>query len=129
MSAGKLKGNQNWRIRALLNMMYKPAEIANEVGFDRRMFKRVYFPLGCPFATDRDGSIYVNGVAFHDWYFSHYTKRKLQANEAFCRTCDKGVQLVNPVEKEAQRNRYLAGHCPNCNRKISRIVARLFNES
>ena len=36
----------------LFDMLYTPAEIAEEIGFNKRRFKRVYLPADCPHSYD-----------------------------------------------------------------------------
>ena len=48
---GRLDGRQRNRLKSLLNMKYRPREIAEEVGFSVHQVYRVYIPLECPFGN------------------------------------------------------------------------------
>ena len=58
---GRLDGNQRNRLVRLLNMLYSPSELANEIGFTKRQVYRVYIPLGCPHEKDSKGRNWING--------------------------------------------------------------------
>ena len=121
---GCLSGQQRSRLGKLLDMMYKPSELAEEIGFAVRQVYRVYIPAGCPHEKDERGWIWINGKAFREWTEDMYKKRKLAKDEAFCLTCKKPVQIVNPVEKQEGRLVYWLCDCPSCGRKLARIVKR-----
>lgn len=120
---GRLTGFQRQRLAVLLDMLYFPAEIASEIGFNPRQFSRVYFPLGCPVVL-RDGRRFVHGLAFADWYEATYPKLGLQDGEGFCLTCKRAVKISDFVEKKSGRLVYAVFNCSHCGRKISRILYR-----
>ena len=49
-----LDGKQRNRLVRLLNMLYKPSELAEEIGFTVRQIYRVYIPAGCPCIKDEN---------------------------------------------------------------------------
>jgi hypothetical protein len=121
---GRLNGAQRNRLRKLLNMMYRPSELAEEIGFDVRQVYRVYIPNSCPHERDQRRHIWINGKEFRAWIESTYKKRKLKPDQGYCRTCDKGVKLTN-LELKTTKNGdtdYLIGNCPYCGRRVPRIV-------
>jgi len=59
--AGRLNGIQRNRLKRLLDMMYKPSELAEEVGFSLQQVYRVYVPGGCPVERDSRNHIWING--------------------------------------------------------------------
>jgi hypothetical protein len=71
---GRLNGSQRMRLGKLLNMLYKPSELAEEIGFTNRQFYRVYIPLGCPHIRDQRKHIWINGCEFADWYEATFPK-------------------------------------------------------
>jgi hypothetical protein len=121
---GRLNGAQRTRLNKLLDMMYTPGELAEEVGFNRRQVYRVYIPAGCPHERDGRRRLWINGKAFREWAGEVYRKRKLAVDEAFCLTCKKPVKMVDHVEKRKDRLIYYLCNCPSCNRKLARIVDR-----
>lgn len=121
---GRLDGNQRNRLLRLMDMMYSPSELANEIGFDKRQIYRVYIPLDCPIEKDSTGRIWINGLKFKDWVIELYKKRDLKQNEAFCLTCKKAVNMVDPERIQKDRLVYYLCTCPICGRKLARIIIR-----
>lgn len=121
---GRLNGNQRNRLVRLLDMLYSPSELANEIGFDVRQIYRVYIPLGCPSEKDSRGRHWINGEIFKDWITEHYQKRELKPNEAFCLTCKKAVRMISPERRQEEKLFYYVCTCPICGRKLSRIITR-----
>lgn len=118
---GRLNGGQRMRLAKLLNMLYMPSELAEEIGFSTRQIYRVYIPAGCPHERDTRKHIWINGVDFAAWYEATYPKQTLGKDEAFCLTCKKAVKMKNPEEKKKGKLLYWVCDCPNCGRKLSRI--------
>ncbi|PKN96986.1 MAG: hypothetical protein CVU42_17640 [Chloroflexi bacterium HGW-Chloroflexi-4] len=121
---GRLDGTQRNRLARLLDMLYSPSELAEEVGFDQRQVYRVYIPLGCPYEKDSTGRIWINGLLFKNWVNDHYKKQNLKQNEAFCLTCKKAVKMVDPQRIQEGRLFYYLCTCPICGRKLARIIVR-----
>jgi len=82
---GRLKGWQRMRLIKLLDMLYKPSELAEEVGFERRQVYRVYIPSSCPHSRDEKRYIWINGKEFREWYEATYPRIKLANDETFLR--------------------------------------------
>ena len=55
------------RLGRLLNMYYKPSEIAEEIGISPDTVYRTYIPAGCPHEVDESGRIWIIGTTFRDW--------------------------------------------------------------
>lgn len=108
-------------------MMYRPSEIAAEIGTTTETVYRSYLPGGCPFERDKDNNIWIHGLSFRGWVESINAQRhlgSLQEGEAWCLTCRRAVALLRP--KERFRGRYVAiyqGKCPECGRKVNRAYA------
>ena len=119
---GRLSGNQKNRLLSLLDMFYTPAELSREIGFSRRQIYRVYIPAGCPHKKDDKGLIWINGKQFREWVYKTYAKKKLAQNEAFCMTCKRSVKMIKPQRKNADGLIYYLCYCPQCGRKLARIV-------
>jgi hypothetical protein len=118
---GRLSGSQRMRLGGLLDMLYKPSELAQEIDFSVRQVYRVYIPLGCP--CDRvSGRVWINGKMFAEWYETTYPRQTLKENEAFCLTCKKAVSMLDAKRKNKGRLHYWVCNCPHCGRKISRIL-------
>ena len=123
---GRLSGHQKTRLQNLFDMMYRPSEIANELGISKRLFYRVYLPLGCPHERDHRNHVWINGAQFRDWIMEYYSESKLKEDEAFCLTCKHPVKILNPTQHQKSGLIYLVCKCPECGRKISKILERKF---
>lgn len=121
---GRLNGPQRSRLPRLLDMLYKPSELAQEVGFTRRQVYRAYIPAGCPHQRDSRKHLWINGKLFRGWYEATYPRVTLTENEAFCLTCKKAVKLNNPVHEKRGRLSYWVCNCAKCGRKLVRIITR-----
>ncbi len=121
---GRLDGNQRNRLARLLDMLYTPSELAKEIGFTTRQVYRVYIPAGLPHERDQKSRIWINGKVFQEWVKEVYKKQELGMNEAFCLTCKQAVKMVGPERKQEGRLFYYICTCPNCGRKLARIITR-----
>ena len=121
---GKLNGAQKNRMRKLFDMMYRPSELAEEIGFDVRQIYRVYIPNGLPHERDDQRHIWINGLAFKNWIDDTYKKVRLKPDQGYCRKCNKAVKLVSTEIKTTKSGDtdYLLGECPYCGRRIPRII-------
>lgn len=129
MRAPHIKHRQIVRIKRLLDMLYKPAEIAEEIGVSPDTVYRSYLPAGCPHTRDDAGNIWIHGPAFADWVRDqsprHRKRAALPDNHAWCLKCRQPVPLRAPTVKHV--NRYLEllqAHCPACGTTIHRARAR-----
>ena len=123
---GRLSGQQKTRLQNLFDMMYKPSELAEEIGFEKRQVYRVYISLCLPVERDSRNHVWINGMVFKDWILEYYKKVKLKENEAFCLTCKKPVEIINPIHNEIHSLFYITCDCPNCRRKLSKIITKKF---
>ena len=119
---GRLDGRQRNRLKRLLDMLYSPKELAEEVGFDKEQVYRVYIPLGCPHERDSRNHILINGAVFSEWYQQHYKKAHLSQDETFCKSCKKAVAIVDGKQQVTGKLTYILSICPNCGRKLTKIV-------
>jgi hypothetical protein len=120
--AGRLDGRQRNRVKGLLDMMYSPRELAEEIGINVDKVYMVYLPGGCPHERDNKRHIWINGKVFRSWFEEVYRKRPLVKGETFCLTCKKAVPLVGSERKNSGGLIYDLSSCPNCGRKLTRIV-------
>jgi hypothetical protein len=122
--SGRLDGRQRNRMKSLLNMLYRPNELAQEIGISKHQIYRVYVPSGCPNQRDPQNHIWINGQAFCKWYGNFYSKIRLGKTEAFCLTCKQGVPMLKPVLKKKEGLTYALCKCPNCGRKLAKIISQ-----
>jgi len=121
---GRLDGRQRNRLKRLLNMLYTPKELAEEIGITKSQVYRVYIPQGCPHERDSRRHIWINGKEFSQWYQQAYPKVRLKSDEAFCLTCKMAVKIMDPVRQAKNGLIFDECHCPHCGRKLARIVDR-----
>ncbi len=108
----------------LLPMLYKPAEIAGDLGIPGRTLYD-WLAVGAPHQRDRSGHIWVNGAEFATWVDQNRKKKasgkKINPDEAYCLRCNTAVQLINPVRQHMKGRLYLVkGICPHCGIAINR---------
>lgn len=126
-----LKRTHIIKLGRLLDMMYKPSEIAEEIGVAQDTIYRSYLPAGLPHSRDEHGSVWIHGPAFIAWAKETVAKRKskrkgLPDDHAWCMRCNQPVAMSRPVVKPI--NRYLEvlqDRCPQCRTKINRARARM----
>ena len=119
---GRLDGKQRNRLKRLLDMEYKPSELASELGINTDQIYRVYIQLGCPHEREQNRQILIHGKSFQKWYLEKYQKLALQEDEAFCKTCQKAVKINHPVLKKKGGLEYVLSTCPSCGRHLSKIT-------
>lgn len=119
---GRLNGNQRYKAKRLLDMMYSPKELAEEIGVSLDLIYRGYLPLGCPHERGRNNYISINGKAFLNWYENTYAKLSLAEDETFCKTCKEAVKIVKPEQVQKKDLVYLLSVCPVCGRKLTKII-------
>ncbi len=118
------------KLGRLLNMYYRPAEIAEIIGVTVETVRRTYLTAGCPHKRDTNGHIWIIGTEFRDWAKDVIAKRKrsvsepLADDEAWCFKCKGRIEMIDP--KVIWANRYLEivqCHCPECGTKVNRAQA------
>lgn len=122
---GRLDGRQRNRLKRLFDLFYTPSELSEEIGFTIDQVYRVYVPLGCPHKRDKRNHILINGIEFKDWYIKNYKKTSLKENEIFCLTCRKAVEIKNHKQQKKNGLLYILCSCPNCGRKLAKIMDRV----
>jgi hypothetical protein len=117
------------KLGRFLNMMYKPGEVAEEIGVSQDTIYRSYLPAGLPHERDAQGNIWIHGPAFVDWAKQTVAHKResrtgLPDGHAWCLKCRKSVPIQDPHIRTV--NRYLEliqGRCPTCGKKINRAQA------
>jgi len=119
---GRLDGRQRNRLKGLLDMLYTPKEIAEEVGINKNQIYRVYIPGGCPYSRDTLGHIFIHGVSFKMWYEGTFKKVRMEKNQAWCVSCKKVVTVSESKRYQKGRLNYDLYICPDCGKNIAKIV-------
>lgn len=124
-----LKHTHIVKLRRILDMLYKPSEIAEEIGVTTDTVVRSYLPAGLPHTRDAKNRVWIHGPMFVSWAKATIAQRKskrvpLPEDHAWCLKCNKSVALKNPTVRPV--NRYLElmqARCPFCHCVINRARA------
>lgn len=110
------------RATGLLDMMYTPDDLAQELGITKRDIYHKLIPAGLPHIRDESGHVWIYGPEVAKWIDEIYQGRsfKLGEGEAYCLRCNKGVMMVNPQCRQVGRLTILQGTCPDCGAKVNR---------
>ncbi len=105
----------------LLDMQYKPTELANELGIDVRAI-REWTKNGLPHQRDHQGRLWINGRELAKWVNLHRQRPgfTLAANEAYCLRCRRKVKLLQPTISYSVTPPLLRGKCPRCSGDVNR---------
>ena len=129
MSEVRLKRAQVYKVKFLLDMMYKPSEIAEELGVSVDTIYRSYLPAGAPNQIDGKGRVWIFGPAFAAWAQEYLLKKSPKAKaamteaEAWCVKCNQVITIVNPRKRDVKKRvARQTGHCPICGKVVNRFV-------
>lgn len=109
----------------LLDMEYKPSEIADELSTDPSHILRV-IRSGAPARKDSKGRFWVHGLSFAAWLKNAAPKNdnELKArptiadNEAYCVGCHE----ITPYTEHRRKGRIVYGTCPK-GHKVARFIS------
>lgn len=118
------------RLGRILDMMYKPSEIAAEIDVTVATIYRSWMPAGLPHQRDADGSIWIHGPALVAWANETIAQNKkkrhpLKDGHGWCMKCNQVVPLQNPTP--IYKNRYIEivqAACPVCQTPVNRAQKR-----
>jgi hypothetical protein len=117
------------RLRRLQDMLYTPAELADELGVLRETIYRSYLALGAPCGRDPNDRIWINGKLFATWAHEIIRMRRdkprlpLDQDHAWCMRCNKIVPIQHLVKKTYRGYMYqLSGKCPECRTRVNRFL-------
>ena len=122
------------KLARLLDMLYKPAEIAKELDVTYDTVMRSYVPAGCPVTRDDTGHIWIHGLTFAKWAREQIAARKkrngekLPADLAYCFGCKKRVKFPLNPKKIIPVNRFLEmmqAPCPICGKKVNKTRGKI----
>lgn len=107
----------------LLDMEYKPSEIADELGGSKAQIMRLV-SAGAPARKDSKGHYWIHGDTFREWLEkaapkNDKDKNHFADNEAWCVTCKKAVFYV-----EHRRKGHISyGKCPD-GHNVARFISQ-----
>lgn len=121
------------KLERLLDMLYKPREIAEELGVSTETIYRSYIPAGAPVMVDGQGMKWINGKKFALWAQECLATnrrgkpvRSLSEGQGFCLRCNQVVEMVDPRRKPHSQKVgvvQVSGKCPFCGAKVNRFVS------
>lgn len=109
-------------------MMYKPSELAVEIGVTTDTIVRSYVPAGLPYTREKN-HMWIYGPAFVHWAKNTNAQRKahqhtLAVDEAWCMKCNQAVAMQHLSRRPAKRHvDLLQGTCPHCGHAVYRMCS------
>jgi phage FluMu protein Com len=123
------------KVSRLLNMLYKPAEIAKELEITVDTIYRSYLPSGAPCMKDSKGNVWIHGEAFARWARTYLdirpqmgrarvTKEKMQDNQVYCLHCNEVVvpEILRTGRPNGRGVANMQGKCPQCGKRVNRFI-------
>jgi hypothetical protein len=125
MSKSILSRAAQLRAQGLLDMLYKPSELAAELGLATAQIYRRLIPSGLPHLRDKAKHIWIHGSAVTPWLKQcRPSRRPLAPDEGYCVKCRRPVLLVNPRRENVGTSILLKANCPTCGQPIFRGAKR-----
>ena len=132
MPVPKMNRGMILRLGRLLDMMYRPSELAKELSVSTETVVRTYLPAGAPVTVDSQGKTWIHGTRFASWareVLATDRRGKLartpSETQAWCMRCNQVVEIANP-RRHATGQRpgvgIVSGRCPLCGAKVNRFV-------
>ena len=120
----KIRQGEFARLGRLLNMMYRPSELASELDCKTRRV-RTLIDAGCPHVRDDTGHLWINGHEFRCWAetYNKGNRQPLGEGEAYCLRCDCARMMKGPFTTRTTRRgaELLSGVCSVCGTRVNRI--------
>lgn len=116
------------KLARLLDMMYRPSELAEELGVTAETVTRSWLPAGAPFERDKVGNLWIHGETFSAWVRTVTGRRqemgRLKEGEGFCFKCKTAVLMVRPRRLDTRRYTSMwQGRCPVCKGRVNRAYS------
>jgi hypothetical protein len=116
------------RLGRLLNMMYRPSEIAEEIELTTETIVRHCLAGGCPFERDKNGHIWIHGLSFAAWAREVNQKNRhkgvLEDGEGWCCKCKAVVKIIGPrLRHQGRYTKIYQGKCEGCGVRVNRAYA------
>ena len=110
------------RSMRILDMEYKPSEIAEELGASKEQIVHL-ISAGAPARKDAKGHYWIHGLTFVAWLKDAAPKKPedkhtFADNECYCVTCREVVQFI----EYRKSHRIVYGTCPK-GHKVARFVS------
>lgn len=115
------------RLGRLLDMEYKPSEIAEELGVNVSAVYQTYMPAGCPCRRDYKNHIWIHGSSFASWARAINEQNKktvfhLEEDQAWCLKCNAVVKMEDAHRRTIKKNLIMIfGTCAVCGGKVNKL--------
>lgn len=123
-----IKHEQVIKTARLLNMLYKPSEIAEELGVTTDTVLRSYIPAGLPCTKDDTRHLWIHGLTCAAWVRDMARQRranrpKMPPGFGWCMKCNKAVEMpaaLVTVRPATRHFEIMQAPCPHCNSTVNR---------
>jgi hypothetical protein len=111
------------RANTLLDMLYSPTDLAEELDINVRAVYETLIPAGLPYNKDAAGHLWLHGPEVAHWVLTLKSKRlEMRGNEVYCLKCRKVVPLVKPRRVTEGQLTILKATCPHCGAKVNKGI-------
>jgi hypothetical protein len=124
MADVRLTSAQASKLRKLLDMWYRPSELAEEMDMHVNTVYN-HIEQGCPHKREHR-HIYIRGTVYRDWVKEQRDTGKvcLAPDEAYCLHCKTPRKFtVVEVHRMSRKREQVEGRCAVCNGTVYRIRA------
>ncbi len=114
------------RAEGLLDMLYTPQELAEELLIDRQKVYSDLLPAGMPHTQDESGLVWLHGLTVAAWIKTIDQRYEVHVPEGhtYCVHCKAAVKLVRATRMPHGKVDLLQAECPQCGSRINRFVRR-----
>ena len=123
MPKSQLSRATQLRAQGLLDMLYKPSELAAELGLPLSAIYRRLIPAGLPYHRDGSNRLWIRGSEVLPWIkLWKRPSQRLGPDEGYCVKCRHVVALTGAHREEHPRGARLVATCPVCGQSVYRGV-------
>ena len=111
------------RLGRLLEMAYRPSELAEELGVCVDTVRRGWLRAGAPHERDEDGAVWLVGTEVAAWLEAMGDRPKvvLEPGEAYCLRGQAGVAMVEGEREAVGPAVLVRGRCTRCGGRVARF--------
>ena len=112
------------RAKGLLDMMYLPEELAEDIGVNVSHVLCVLIPAGLPHTIGADNEIWLHGPGVARWLKEQKPAecKRLRDDEAYCLRCRKVIAFGESITVRHGATSLRKSKCPHCRGGVQRGV-------